>query len=453
MMGLVTSIVFFILAISLLVGIHEWGHYIVAKCLGVKVLRFSIGFGPKLISKTLGETEFSVAAIPLGGYVRMLDEKVDKVIPLEEKPRAFNNQSLSTKTAIVVAGPLMNFVFAVLAYFCMLSLGFVSPKAIVGTVVESSQVHTAGLKEGHQIVLVNGKDALTWEDVMRRTLDAAMADKEVIWSVALADGSSKDINLEVSPEIIDKIAGADFLTVLGLSPYRQELLPFIDKVFDGGAAAEAGMRSGDLLLEIDGQRLTSWRQWVEVVQANGATALEIDVLRDGRHVSFILTPDAVERNGVSVGKIGASVLVPDGFERTPTVLVKPSFVDSVSGALGRTWEMSLLTLKFIKKMVLGEVSTRNLSGPISIAKYAGQSADLGISRYLEFLALISVSLGVLNLLPIPLLDGGHLLYYLIEFVCRRPVPDAIEVIGHRAGFVILIGLMGTALYNDLIGLF
>jgi len=446
-----TSILFFVIAISLLVGVHEWGHFIVAKRVGVKVLRFSIGFGPKLFSRSSSETEFCVCLIPLGGYVRMLDEKTDKVRK-KERERAFNQQSLGARTAVVLAGPAMNFIFAIIAYFFMMLIGFATPKAIVGSVGVGSMADIAGLKKGHEITSVNGVSAITWEDVMRRTLNSAMTQESVIWQVQSNDDVTKLITLDIPLTLIDKIADSDFLSVLGIGPFTNSLEPLIDKVFADGAAARSGLQSGDLVMIVDGETVSSWEQWVSLIQSSYDRTLEVDVLREGAIKRVLLAPDKVERDGSIIGRIGATTLIPDGFERVPNVLVRPGVIDSAAAALDKTWSMSVLTLKFIKKMITGGLSTKNLSGPISIAKYAGQSADLGLSRYLEFLALISVSLGVLNLLPIPMLDGGHLLNYLLEFMTGRPVPETLEAIGLRVGFVILMGLMGTALYNDLTGL-
>ncbi|MGB0636839.1 MAG: RIP metalloprotease RseP [Gammaproteobacteria bacterium] len=446
-----TSILFFVIAISLLVGVHEWGHFIVAKRVGVKVLRFSIGFGPKLFSRSSSETEFCVCLIPLGGYVRMLDEKTDKVRK-KERERAFNQQSLGARTAVVLAGPAMNFIFAIIAYFFMMLIGFATPKAIVGSVGVGSMADIAGLKKGHEITSVNGVSAITWEDVMRRTLNSAMTQESVIWQVQSNDDVTKLVTLDIPLTLIDKIADSDFLSVLGIGPFTNSLEPLIDKVFADGAAARSGLQSGDLVMIVDGETVSSWEQWVSLIQSSYDRTLEVDVLREGAIKRLLLAPDKVERDGSIIGRIGATTLIPDGFERVPNVLVRPGVFDSAAAALDKTWSMSVLTLKFIKKMITGGLSTKNLSGPISIAKYAGQSADLGLSRYLEFLALISVSLGVLNLLPIPMLDGGHLLNYLLEFMTGRPVPETLEAIGLRVGFVILMGLMGTALYNDLTGL-
>jgi regulator of sigma E protease len=448
---MIASIVFFVIAISLLVGVHEWGHYIVAKRAGVKVIRFSIGFGPKLFTRYSSETEFCVCAIPLGGYVRMLDEKTDEV-KKNEIGRAFNQQSLGARTAVVLAGPTMNFIFAIFAYFCMLLMGFTTPRAIIGDVETGSLAHSAGLQKGYEISAVNGVSAVTWEDVMRRTLDSAMTQGSVTWRVGSTDGLTKLVALNVPLTVIDQISDSDFLSVLGIGPFINSLKPSIATVFAGGAADRSGMRAGDLVVAVEGNIVESWDNWVSLIQSNYDRTLEVDVLREGGVIRVLLTPEKIERNGSSIGKIGATALIPDDFERVPSVLVRPGVVDSAVGALNKTWSMSVLTLKFIKEMITGGLSTKNLSGPISIAKFAGQSADLGISRYLEFLALISVSLGVLNLLPIPMLDGGHLLNYLLEFVTGRPIPDALDAIGLRVGFVILMGLMGTALYNDLVSL-
>lgn len=448
-MDLLQTLVAFIVALGILVAFHEYGHFWVARRLDVKVLRFSLGFGRPLWQRRRGETEYVVAAIPLGGYVRMLDEREGEVAPAE-RDRAFNNKPLLTRSAVVVAGPLANFLLAVVAYWLTLIIGVSGPRPIIGEVEPGSIAARAGLERGMEIVEVENAPSSTWDGVFRKSLGAIL-DGAAINVVARSDnGSERHVVLDFRSLTIDDIGQGDFLAELGVAPMRPHIEPVIERVVPGDPADRAGMRAGDRVAVANGARVDDWNDWVDLVRANPERALDVTVLRAGSEVALTLTPARVEGRRGEIGRIGAEVVVPDDLEPVPWGIERYGPFEAVGGALTRTIEMSATTLKFLGKMITLQASPLNLSGPISIAHYAGESARLGTARFLEFLALVSVSLAVLNLLPIPLLDGGHLLYYLIESVTRRPVSENIQIIGQQLGMVVLLGLMGLALYSDIL---
>lgn len=442
----------FVLALGILVTIHEYGHFWVARKVGVKILRFSVGFGKPIWSTKRGpdETEFVLAAIPLGGYVKMLDEREGEVPP-QLRSRAFNNQSLGERTAIVLAGPVANFVFALFAYWAMYLVGVSGPQPIVGEIAPNSLAAVAGLKAGEQIKGVNGRPAPTWDNVFRSSVSAILDSGSIVLQVANDNGSERDVTLELGSISVDDLSRGEFFKKVGFEPYRTPIDPVIGRVIDGEPAALAGLRAGDEIVSADGKPVTQWIGWVELVRANPNRTIAIEVRRDGNLIPLSITPKSVVADGEHIGRIGAEVDV-SGVEPTPTGIERYDLLGAVPMSFERTGEVIITTLKFLHKMVLGEASVENLSGPISIASYAGQSAKLGLSRFLDFLALVSISLGILNLLPIPLLDGGHLLYYLLEFVTRRPVPESVQLFGQQIGFVLLLGLMGLAVYNDIMRL-
>ena len=416
----------------------------------MKILRFSLGFGRPLWRRQGRETEFVVAAIPLGGYVKMLDEREGDV-PAEDLPRAFNRQPLSTRVAVVVAGPLANFLLAFGAYWLTLVLGVSGPQPLIGAVAPDSVAAHGGLRAEDRVLAVDGVATATWDGVFRRALYAILDGSQLTLRVRGADGGERYADLDFGGLGIDDIGEGDFLGALGITPLRPQIPPVIERVVPGQPAARAGLRSGDHVISADGQPLTTWFDWVDVVRAHPARSLSIEVARDdGTTISLQLTPAAEQVDGETIGRIGAEVRVPEHVEPVPVALERYDAFEALGGAVERTWSMSVTTLRFLGKMITGEASVRNLSGPISIAQFAGQSAKLGVARFLEFLALVSVSLGVLNLLPIPLLDGGHLLYYLIEFVARRPVSESVQMYGQQIGLVVLLGLMGLAVYNDIL---
>lgn len=449
-MELIQTILAFVVALGILVTVHEYGHYWVARRVGVKILRFSIGFGRGLWSTNKGEdeTEFVIAAIPLGGYVKMLDEREGEV-PDELRHRAFNNQTLGARTAIVLAGPMANFLFAFVVYWAMYIAGVSGPRPVVGEVIPHSLAATAGLKTGEEIKGVNGQSSPTWDNVFRSATTAILDSSSIVLRVVNEDGYERDVLISLGNISVDDLSRGKFFDKVGFEPYRVPIEPLIGRVIAGDPAALAGIRSGDRVISADGNDITTWLEWVEYVRARPEEAINVILQRDSVRLTLSLTPKRVERNGTVFGRIGAEVDV-SNVDAVPLGTERYGIWQAMPRAIERTGEVVTITLKFLRKMVLGEASMENLSGPISIASYARQSAEMGFSRFLDFLGLVSISLGVLNLLPIPLLDGGHLLYYLIEFATRRPVPESVQLIGHQIGLVFLLGLMGLAVYNDIV---
>ena len=446
------SLLAFIVAIGVLVTVHEFGHFWVARRLGVKVLRFSIGFGKPLWQRRFGadNTELVVAAIPLGGYVKMLDEREGEV-PATELDRAFNRQPVRSRMAIVVAGPLFNFLFAIAVYWLMFVAGVPGLRPVVGAVTPDSYAEQAGIVSGDEILAVGATATPTWETTVLALLDASLGGHD---AVALTVRNSQGVehhllaSFESSDQLLKK---GGVLENFGLTPWQPPAV--IDRLVEDGAGARAGLQPGDRIVQADAVAISSWSRWVDYVRARPGQVIEVRVLRSGQEIMLELTPDSVADAGQTIGRIGAYVRLPDDDQRaTMRVVVRYGPLQAVSEALGKTWDVTTLTLRTLWKMVSGGASVENLSGPISIAQYAGQSAVVGLAAFLGFLGIVSVSLGVLNLLPIPVLDGGHLLYYLLELVKGSPVSEAAQLLGQKIGIALLLALMSLAFYNDLIRL-
>ena len=428
--------------------IHEFGHYWVAKKVGVKILRFSVGFGKPLWRKTLGpdNTEFVVAVLPLGGYVKMLGDSGEDVDEAD-RPRAFEEQTLLGRTLIVFAGPAANFLFAIFAYWLMYLVGVTGARPLIGTVDADSIAYAAGLRDGYEIVSVADRASPTWDNVFRESISAILDDGQVEITAKDLNGISHKSVLDFQSISVDDLSESGFFSEIGITPFRPTVPPRLGRVLPGEAAAEAGLVEGDLINAVAGQEIETWYEWVDIIRANAGTPISVEITRGSARKVLSIRPREVTVDKETFGRIGAEVSL-KGVEQVPQGLERYGPIEAFPIAVGQTWQMVTTTLKFLKKMVLGEASVKNLSGPISIAQYAGQSAKLGISRFLDFLGLVSVSLGVLNLLPIPLLDGGHLLFYLVEFVSRRPVPETVRLWGQQVGLVLLLGLMGLAVFND-----
>jgi len=455
----------FIVALGILITVHEFGHFWVARKLGVKVLRFSVGFGKPLLryrerSKTDGVatsdspktgTEYVLAAIPLGGYVKMLDEREGEVAQ-SEVHQAFNRQTVGVRSAIVFAGPLFNFIFAIIAFWLIFVSGDTGTKPWVGEVEAESVSERAGFKPGDLFLKVNGNATLTWQSTVYALLEGSTDGEMVTVEVADLNGVQQQRLLPAAP-LMEMAEDGMLLQRLGIKPKRPELPPVIGTVVAGEAAANAGLQTGDRVLSVGGVKVDLWAQLVEHIRQRPLQHVQFEVERDGRVEQIGIIVGARESNGEQVGRIGAGVQVPQGLYDDYRVEVRYGPGESLTKAVAKTWEMSGFMLKMMGKMITGDLSVKNLSGPISIAQAAGQTASYGLTQFIKFLALVSISLGVLNLLPVPVLDGGHLFFFLIEAVKGSPVSDEMQFQGQRIGMVLLLGLMGLAFYVDLARVF
>ena len=443
------SILAFLVAISVLIAIHEFGHFWVAKKLGVKVLRYSIGFGKPLWKKTAGadKTEYVIACLPLGGYVKMLDER-EGTVNEDEKHRAFNRQSVGKRFAIVFAGPAFNFLFAILAYWLMFVIGVTGIKPIIGEITPNSPAALAGLAPGQEIIAINDKPTPIW-DVAIQTIIPALVDRQALeLEVKGEDGYTQNVRLDLS-DTDSALEPGELFTALGLKPWRPQILPIVGVVIEKSPAEQAGLQQGDEILAIDNQPISDWGNLVEYVAARPDTDLSLRIKRQQSEQTITLHTASATVKGQTIGRIGIGPKEVSQYPDEMKILYRYSMLDSISQAVGQTWNNSLLTLKMIGKILVGAVSVKNLSGPINIAVYAGYSASAGLARFMDFLAIVSISLGVLNLLPIPILDGGHLMYYGVEMVRGKPVSEATMEIGQRIGIMLLILLMSVAFYNDI----
>lgn len=447
----------FIGAIALLVLFHEAGHYWVARRCGVKVLRFSLGFGNVIYRKRFAgsDTEWVVSSVPLGGYVKMVDEREDVVAP-EDLPYAFNRKPVLQRMAIVVAGPMANFLLAIVLYWGLFFHGVPGLKPVLGDVPQGTPAANAQMQSGETILSINDEPVPSWQDLHWRLLEAALVQEqgqaakqgEVEIKAKSASGAPMTHLLDVSGLEAKDLDG-EFLEKLGLRLYQPVVLPIIGNIAQGSVAQRAGLQEGDHILRANGAVMLRWMDVVDVIRAHPEQAVQMDIERGDASLSITVIPQAVVESGNTVGKIGAGPKVDDAAWQAMFTEVRYGPLQALAHSLRKTWETSSISLRMMGKMVIGEVSMKNLSGPITIADYAGQSAKMGILAYLSFLALISISLGVLNLLPIPLLDGGHLLYYVAELVKGSPVSELAWEIGQKIGIALLGTLMVFAIYNDI----
>lgn len=442
----------FVVALGILITVHEYGHFWVARRLDVKVLRFSIGFGKPLWMRRVGkdEMELVIGAFPLGGYVKMLDESEGKVPP-KEVHRAFNRQKIWKRMAIVVAGPLFNFLFAILAYWMIYTLGVDGIKPEVGKVVEGSMAQQAGFRAGDVILSIDGKKVQSWDHrrlyLFQRALDRA----HIMIEVRDTQGQVKLREMDLSSFPLQEVNASLLERGFGLIGFVPEPLPVIGAM-EPGPAARVGMKVGDRLVEVNRLKVHTWENLVALISESPGKPIRITVERDGARLDFDVTPESVAQGSKTIGRINIRPQfsdIPDEMR----VKVRFGIAEALAEGIGNTWAMSVLTLEMLYRMLKLEVSARNISGPITIAQYAGYSAKVGFEQFVLFLGVISISLGVLNLLPIPVLDGGHLMYYIIEAVKGSPLPERVLMIGQQIGVALLVGLMVLAFYNDLTRIF
>jgi len=448
-MGIFQTLIATLVTLGLLVTIHEWGHFWVARRCGIKVLRFSIGFGkPIWLRRGRDGTEYAVAMIPLGGYVRMLDEREGEV-PEAMRDQAFNNKPVLQRMAVVAAGPVVNLLFAVLAYWFLFVWGVTAVVPVVGEVQGQSLAARAGVPSGVELLEVDGHRVQTWDEVNLR-LASRIGESGTLALLAgeAARGSARSYQIELENWQVD-LERESPIRALGLVPYRPELPPVIGALTEDGAALRDGLQSGDRVLSVNAEPLDEWLQLVERIRAAPGEPLELRVQRGQQIVELTLVPERrMDDQGQVYGFVGAGVkMVEWPSEMLRDVRYGP--LQSFGISVEKTAQMIGLTLESIGKMVVGAISVKNLSGPITIAKVAGASAASGLESFVSFLAYLSVSLGVLNLLPIPMLDGGHLLYQFVELVRGRPVSEKIQMMGLRIGMALLFSLMALAVVNDI----
>ena len=447
------AIVFFIISVGVLITFHEFGHFWIARFFNVKILRFSIGIGRSIYIKRFGkdQTEFSIGLLPLGGYVKMLDDREGEVTE-EEKKREFNSKPIWQRFCIVLAGPIFNFIFAIFIYSIIYSIGVNALKPIIGDVEPSSISEESGFVKGQEILAINGIKTPTWPTVVDSLVSNIVSENIVSIDVINADGDKQVLNLNLSNISIDEMADGNLLNKLGLSIVKFELPAIIGEVEKNSPAEASRLLKNDRIIAVNSNLINSWGELVEIIKGNPGEYLNVEILRDETLINIQLKPENYQLDDENIGRIGVRPAINNDLYDSYYALEQYSIHLAILRAFHKTWEMSVLTLKVLAKMITGDASVKNLSGPISIAKYAGQSASIGMTQLLTFLAIVSISLGVLNLLPIPLLDGGHLVYYVIEFITGKPVSDSIQITGQQIGLVLLLGLMGLALYNDFVRL-
>lgn len=443
----------FLVVLGVLIVVHELGHYLAARLCGVRVLRFSVGFGRTLWQRRLGKdgTEWAVSVFPLGGYVKMLDEREGKVAP-EERERTFNRQSVGKRSLIVAAGPAANFALAIFLYWLVFMLGSQELRPILGTPPAASPAASAGIVNGEEVRAVDGEPVATWNDLRWVLLHKAAGQDSVELEVI---NEQREIALRRLPLGAAAEQGweGDALERMGVRFFSPNIPPLVGKVVPASPGEAAGIRAGDEILAIDGEEVATWHDFVLRVREAAGRSLRIELLRDGQVLAVNVVPDAVSERGKPIGKIGIAVAESPDTSREVRIFVRYGFFAAGAKAIVETWDKSVFSLVMLGKMLTGEVSWRNFSGPVTIADYAGQSARLGLNYYLKFMALVSISLGVLNLLPVPVLDGGHLLYHIIEVVRRRPLSERAMEISQQVGLSILFVLMAFAFFNDMNRLF
>lgn len=448
-MDILQKIGIMVVTLGVLVAFHEYGHYWVAKKCGIKVLKFSVGFGPSLLSWTdKHNTEFSLSAIPLGGFVKMLDEREGEVDD-SEKHLAFNNQPVWQRILVVAAGPVANFILAIFVYWLVFLQGITQVSPVVFSVDENAKAYQSGLRVQDKILAVDGHETVSAQQVLMRLLDriggTGTIELRVINTKTLDERAVRLPIYEWQSKAEDAI---DPAADLGFGFYEPVIEPVIHSVLKDSAAEAAGLKPGDKIMSVDGEPVDSWQSWVEAVQASPERTLELGVLRQGNSLTLSLTPSAEQIKGKTVGLAGVKVKAP----AIPENLIYKQDYGVLSAwvpAVKRTWQNIVFSLSSLKKLVLGQLSYKQLSGPITIAQVANDSFNVSFFAYLGLLALLSVSLGVLNLLPVPVLDGGHLFFYVIEWIKGSPVSEKVQMVAYQIGLFIVLSIMCLALFNDL----
>jgi len=445
MLSVLWSLAAFIVALGILVTVHEFGHFWVARRCGVKVERFSVGFGKALWRRRDKQgTEYVIALIPLGGYVKMLDERVESVPP-ELRHQAFNNKTVLQRAAVIGAGPLANFIFAVIAYWLVFIIGVPGVRPVIGEITSNSPAAAAQIMPGMELKAVDGIETPDW-DAVRMALVAKIGDENTTVSVApfgSEQTSDKRIDLRNWAFEPDK---QDPVIALGIQPRGPQIETTLAQVQKNSAASKAGLQAGDRIVKVSGQPLEQWQTFVTAVRDNPGKAIALEIERQGNTIDLTLTPEINPRNKAEgfAGVVPQVIPLPDEYR---TVRQYGPFA-AIGEASAKTWQLMKLTVSMLGKLIVGDVKLNNLSGPISIAQGAGMSAEYGLIYYLMFLALISVNLGIINLFPLPVLDGGHLLFLLIEKIKGKPVSERVQDFSYRIGSIVLVLLMGLALFND-----
>ncbi len=467
-MQVIESIGALIFTLGVLITIHEYGHFWVARFCGVKVLRFSVGFGKAIWSwrseplsvaagasiatrsnETEQGTEFVIAALPLGGYVKMLDER-EGFVPDDQIHMAFNRKSPWQRMAIAVAGPAANVLLALVAYWALFVIGIPGLKPVVDELNPGSVAYQAGLRQGQQIFEVDGVQVSSMRDVRMQLFDRIGDTGAILISVGAPDSASEVSRNEIRVPIRAWLSGADEPDPVGELGLRYRAA-IIGRLVHGEPAIAAGFQTGDRVLEVDGEPVSGWSDWVNEVQARPEVPAEVLVLRDERELLLTVTPRRRELNGNVTGFLGAGLYTPE-ISQDRLVTDRHSLWHAWLPAGEETWKLTVFTLNALKKMVVGDISVKNLSGPITIAQIAGSTAKSGLQDFVSFIALLSISLAVLNLLPIPVLDGGHILYCAAEILLRRPVPERLQVWGMQIGVFLVVSVMLLAIYNDIVRL-
>ena len=452
MSGILTSALAFIVAIGVLVAVHEFGHFWVARRLGIKVLRFSIGFGRPLWRRSGADgTEYWVSAIPLGGYVKMLDEREGDVAP-EDLPRAFNRQPPSRRIAVLFAGPAFNFLFAIVVYWIMFVVGVPAVKPVIGAIEPESAAAVAGLRPGDRIVAVEGSSTDTMMAAQLDLLNAMVPGGRATLELEGPDGARRTAHIEYVGDTRALTEPGAMFPGLGIGLWRPQIPAVIGEVVPEGTAAASGLEPDDRVLSVDGQPVADWSELVDFVRARPGQNVEVILERAGATRSLALFIGAADDEGQRVGRIGAGPRVTADLWDPVRTEQRFGPVGAVSQAVGETWRMSALTVTMMGRMLLGQVSVKNISGPINIAQAAGFTAAAGLTAFLSFLAIVSISLGIINLLPIPLLDGGQIVYQCVEVAKGSPVSERAQIIGQQVGILLLLMLMTFAFYNDIVRL-